>query len=88
KHAHAKHALIALTATDDKRVRVTIDDDGVGLPKTTHKQHHYGLAIMKERASNLHAELQMVPSPMGGVRVMLDCQLENGPAPTRTVTHV
>lgn len=88
KHAHAKHALIALTATDDNRVRVTIDDDGVGLPKTTHKQHHYGLAIMKERASNLHAELKMVPSPMGGVRVMLDCQLENGPAPTRTVTHV
>ena len=88
KHAHAKHALIALTAADGNRVHVTIDDDGVGLPKTTHKQHHYGLAIMKERASNLHAELQMVPSPLGGVRVMLDCQLENGPAPKRTVTHV
>lgn len=88
KHAQARHALISLTPKGEHHVQVTIDDDGVGLPKTTQKQHHYGLAIMKERASHLHADLQMVPSPMGGARVMLDCQLENGPTSNRMVSHV
>ncbi len=88
KHAQARHAFIALTPIGEHHVQVTIDDDGIGLPKTTQKQHHYGLAIMKERASHLHAELQMMKSPMGGVRVMLDCQLENGPTSNRMVSHV
>lgn len=88
KHAQASHALITLSADGGHHARVTIDDDGVGLPQDNKKQHHYGLAIMKERASHLNAEFRMVKSPMGGVRVVLDCRLENAPAPNPTVNHV
>lgn len=72
KHAQASTVLVTLSITSEKIIQLSIDDDGIGLPKNTYKQHHYGLSIMKERASYLNAELQLNESPLGGARVYLE----------------
>ena len=48
-----------------------IDDDGIGMPQETERQHHYGLSIMKERAHGVSGALCLLPSEMGGTRVEL-----------------
>ena len=88
KHAQATEAKVSLTTQPNQQVIVTIDDDGVGLPNAPQKQHHYGLAIMKERASQLHAELLLTQSPQGGTRVQLECRLENIPEYENRIQYV
>lgn len=77
KHAQATHVWIELTQTDEHTIHVCVDDDGIGLPPDTEKQHHYGLSIMKERAGYLNAKLQLGRSPRGGTRVCLEYQTDS-----------
>ncbi len=71
KHAHASHAWVTVQSQDDGSVRLGIDDDGVGIQKTA-AMHHYGMAIMHERARALHGILQYLPRTGGGTCVQLD----------------
>lgn len=72
RHAQASQAAVTL-AFDyaAQRVAVTIDDDGVGIPPSPLRTHHYGLAIMDERARSLGGELRVLARPEGGTRVEL-----------------
>lgn len=74
-HAHAQTVHISLQSqVDDSRahhVTVRIDDDGNGLTQAGSPRHHYGLAIMADRAQSLGGNLQITPRPEGGVRVEL-----------------
>lgn len=69
RHAHAAHATVRL-AQQDGNVTVTIDDDGVGIDQQTKRAHHYGLAIMHERALALRGTLEIGARPGGGTRVL------------------
>lgn len=69
KHAQAHLVAVRLTLDYDQRVVVTVDDDGVGLPASTERRHHYGLAIMQERARSLGGEINVGRSEAGGARV-------------------
>lgn len=69
RHAHATHAAVRLAQADGD-VIVTIDDDGVGIDRRAERAHHYGLAIMHERARALHGTLEVSPRPGGGTRVL------------------
>lgn len=71
RHAHADHAVVSARCSVDGNVTVAIDDDGTGMPKETARQHHYGLAIMQERAHGVSGELNIIPSVLGGTRVEL-----------------
>ncbi|WP_047396244.1 MULTISPECIES: histidine kinase [Chitinibacter] len=71
RHAQASHAEISLQ-WQAPHIVVTIDDDGIGLPINPGKQHHYGLIIMQDRASNLHGQLHLQGSPLGGTRIRLE----------------
>ncbi len=71
RHAQAKHAVVSAEYNLDGDVIVAIDDDGIGLPQETERQHHYGLSIMKERAHGVSGALCLLPSEMGGTRVEL-----------------
>lgn len=70
-HAHAKHADVYLTMTQGL-ARITIEDDGVGIPVGNPPENHYGLAIMQDRAATLGGRLRISRRPEGGTRVELE----------------
>ncbi|MBE0620538.1 MAG: type IV pili methyl-accepting chemotaxis transducer N-terminal domain-containing protein [Burkholderiales bacterium] len=70
-HAHARHAEVRL-AIEQGRVQVTVDDDGVGIRDAESPTHHYGLAIMRDRAATLDGMLKVVRRAEGGTRVELE----------------
>jgi two-component system, NarL family, nitrate/nitrite sensor histidine kinase NarX len=72
KHAGARHATVALTPLPDGRIRVAVEDDGRGIPSHAARPGHYGLAIIRERARNLNADLQIGPAERGGTRILVE----------------
>jgi two-component system nitrate/nitrite sensor histidine kinase NarX len=52
-------------------VRVTVEDNGIGIPQKAERSQHYGLAIMQERANSLRGDLRIDRLPQGGTRVCL-----------------
>lgn len=70
-HAEARHADVRL-AIENGRVRVIVEDDGIGLPADKPPEHHYGLAIMHDRAVTLGGEVRISRRPEGGTRVELE----------------
>ncbi|MDD3447484.1 MAG: type IV pili methyl-accepting chemotaxis transducer N-terminal domain-containing protein [Gammaproteobacteria bacterium] len=71
RHAEATRARVSLGADADGRITVVVEDDGRGIPPQPQRRHHYGLAIMEERARSLGGEIRMLPAPGGGTRVEL-----------------
>jgi len=48
-----------------------VDDNGIGSSFDESKPHHYGLAIMTERAHCLGGNIEITPRRLGGMRVRL-----------------
>lgn len=69
-HARARRADVRL-AIEQNHIRVTVDDDGVGIKDAEPPTHHYGLAIMRDRAATLGGTLQVARRAEGGTRVEL-----------------
>ncbi len=70
-HAQATLARVSLGFEDETLVRVSVEDNGVGIPQKAERNQHYGLAIMQERANSLHGDLQVQRQTHGGTRVCL-----------------
>jgi two-component system nitrate/nitrite sensor histidine kinase NarX len=70
-HAHARRAEVRL-AIEQGRVRVTVDDEGIGIRQAEPPMHHYGLAIMRDRAATLGGTLNVMRRAEGGTRVELE----------------
>ena len=70
KHARAVTVTVAVTF-ESPRVRVTIADDGLGLPSGNAPPQHYGLIIMQDRARTLGGKLTVSNRREGGVQVEL-----------------
>ena len=66
RHAHARTCTIGLELDSDV-LRLTIADDGVGLPAVP--QVGVGLSSMRERAEELGGAFLIAPLPRGGTRV-------------------
>jgi len=73
-HSKATEARVSLGFEDDKSILVCVEDNGIGIPQKVKRTHHYGLAIMCERASSLHGDLRIEPQNQGGTRVCLRLQ--------------
>ena len=71
KHARATTASIDLRRDDDGHLRLTIDDDGVGISTHASPAQHFGLDIMRDRARLLDGGIDIVRGPRGGTRVAL-----------------
>jgi signal transduction histidine kinase len=72
KHAHAQHVAVTLD-TDDGVVRLCVADDGVGAPaRPEEREHHYGIAGMRERAAMIHAHLRIASAPGEGTHVTVE----------------
>lgn len=52
-----------------KIVKVSIEDDGVGIAESPEKLNHYGLAIMQERSKNLGGNIRIHRRDAGGTGV-------------------
>jgi signal transduction histidine kinase len=73
KHASAKHIDVALEYTPN-HVTLRVRDDGHGFdPAAVHpKDRHFGLAGMRERASEMGAQLHVESSPDQGTLLILE----------------
>ena len=71
RHSGAEKVTIALVLQSSGDIIVTIDDDGKGVTFDKAKPHHYGLAIMTERAHCLGGTIDILPRRLGGTRVRL-----------------
>jgi two-component system, NarL family, nitrate/nitrite sensor histidine kinase NarX len=71
RHSAADKVTIALVLQLSGDVIVTIDDNGKGLAFDKTKPHHYGIAIMTERANFLGGTIEFLSRRQGGTRVRL-----------------
>ncbi|PZG95256.1 histidine kinase [Streptomyces sp. NTH33] len=71
RHAHADHAEVVLE-TDGRAVRVTVTDNGVGIPPEGRRS---GLANMAERARKLGGDLEWTTPEGGGTRLVWQAPL-------------
>jgi two-component system nitrate/nitrite sensor histidine kinase NarX len=89
RHARAKEAWVRIQH-DGGQVTVCVEDDGIGLARipSQPEPHHYGLAIMQERAASLHGTIDVSKRAEGGTIVCLRFQaqpIESGlPTTNRT----
>ena len=71
RHAQATRVTVGLGYEDEAMVRVSVEDNGIGIPQKAERDQHYGLAIMQERAHSLRGDLRVERQPSGGTRVCL-----------------
>lgn len=70
KHAQAHWAGVTVRFAD-ARLLVRIEDDGIGLEDDSSPPMHYGLVIIRDRATTLNGELSIANRPTGGTGVKL-----------------
>jgi signal transduction histidine kinase len=87
RHAHATNAVVRISESDGM-VRVSVTDDGQGLPDAERLgprgdglEGGFGMSGMRERAELVGGELQLAPAPGGGTTVRLTVPLAGRPAP-------
>ncbi len=71
-HSKGKHAKVLLFSDHNKCINLVIEDDGIGLGSDPEKLNHYGLAIMKERAAQLGADITIEPNLPSGTIIKVN----------------
>lgn len=77
RHSKADAAKVFLGCEPSGMVTVNVQDNGIGLNAEIAAIHHYGMAIMKERAQGLGGELEILDSDMGGTCVQVRFDVSN-----------
>jgi len=80
RHAKPTRILIRLAPTD-KRIVLSIQDDGIGLPKTVPNDKGMGLAIMQYRAKAMGGSLEIRSLDHDGTTVICSVPNEDSPSP-------
>jgi signal transduction histidine kinase len=70
KHSAANRIDVEIAYPDDRRVRVSVKDDGVGFDPDHPRNGHYGLIGMSERAERIGAALTLASEPGAGTEVV------------------
>ncbi len=78
RHARARHGWLSVEPTL-AGAEFRVEDDGVGATAATGEPGHHGLAIMRERAQRLGAELTVSQRRGGGTLVRLALPLAKAP---------
>ena len=68
KHGKARNISIRLSS-DAEGVRLSVGDDGVGLPESFDEKKGMGLRTMRYRANVIGAAFRVAPNPGGGTVV-------------------
>ena len=79
RHAKARHARVVLRGDEMGEVRITVEDDGIGVDATRiDGRDHHGLSIMRERARSLGGEIEVARRTEGGTRVSVSFSAARG----------
>ena len=71
-HKHAQAHWVAVTVRfANAKLLVRIEDDGIGLEDDSSPPMHYGLVIIRDRATTLNGELSIANRPAGGTSIEL-----------------
>lgn len=70
KHADAT-AVTMTVAHHDNQVKLTVLDNGRGVPENAERTNHYGLIIMRDRAQSLRGDCQVRRGESGGTEVVV-----------------
>ncbi len=81
RHAKAKRIGISLSERDGL-VKLTVEDDGIGLPEKGPTGSGLGLRIMAHRAEVIGGTFTIEPAPTGGT--MVTCMFRRAATPTST----
>jgi two-component system sensor histidine kinase UhpB len=74
RHAQASHVAIRLES-DDHRIFVTVEDDGVGLPQEWSRPGHFGLRGLAQRVEHLGGTLKVGNREPRGTRLAAEIPL-------------
>jgi two-component system nitrate/nitrite sensor histidine kinase NarX len=75
QHAKASKARVLLQCDDEGNAILIIEDNGIGLLDKQAQQHHYGLAIMQERAKGLGGKFELSHPDDGGTTIKLSFKI-------------
>jgi PAS domain S-box-containing protein len=75
KHAEADNVYIGFKASKEQ-LCVTVEDDGKGFDIGADLTNRYGLSIMRERASEISAKVDLKSEPMKGCHISLTVPLD------------
>ena len=75
RHAHAQHCLVRLQLADERALRLSIVDDGCGLPDDYHAG--VGITSMRERVAELGGKFTIIAKPGGGTHVQVQLPLKS-----------
>ncbi|MCT4703602.1 nitrate/nitrite two-component system sensor histidine kinase NarX [Enterobacteriaceae bacterium H20N1] len=70
KHAQASACGVSVIR-QDKQVKLTVWDNGCGIPGNGERRNHYGLIIMRDRAQSLKGDCQIRTRAGGGTEVVV-----------------
>lgn len=70
KHADATAVTVTVTQHDNQ-VKLTVQDNGCGVPENAERTNHYGLIIMRDRAQSLRGDCQVRRGESGGTEVVV-----------------
>jgi signal transduction histidine kinase len=77
RHGRARTIRLHLSSATAK-VRLTVTDDGTGMPAGAVDGTGMGLKIMRYRARILGGEVRFEPAEDGGTRIVCECPIEPG----------
>ncbi len=85
KHGQAKHVWISLTADEDNKTVLKIEDDGIGLPENLDSSEGMGLYIIRYRAGMIGGSLDIHRRFDNGMIVR--CSFPGGEVSNQQVNH-
>ena len=70
KHSQASEAVVTV-AQNDNQVKLTVQDNGCGVPENAIRSNHYGMIIMRDRAQSLRGDCRVRRRESGGTEVVV-----------------
>ncbi|MBA8034084.1 nitrate/nitrite two-component system sensor histidine kinase NarX [Citrobacter freundii] len=68
KHSHADDVVVTVMQ-NGKQVKLTVQDNGCGVPENAERSNHYGMIIMRDRAQSLRGDCRVRRRETGGTEV-------------------
>jgi len=87
KHASAT-AVTVTVSHHNNQVKLTVQDNGCGVPENAERSNHYGLIIMRDRAQSLRGDCQVRRGESGGTEVVVTFIPEKPLITSQGETHV